>query len=113
NPALRLSHAQHYGLGVEQGFGERVTLSVEGFYKRLRDLEVNGTAADGQPGLVNGGNGRIYGLEVLGKVHPTARVFGFVSYTLSRSERNDHGDGWRLFDYDQTHILTAAGGYRL
>lgn len=70
-------------------------------------------AADGGEATVNAGKGRIYGVEVHGKLQPTARMFGFVSYTLSRSQRNDHGDGWRLFDYDQTHILTVASGYRL
>ncbi len=114
NPALGLEWAQHYGLGVEQAFGERASLSVEGFYKRLSRMEVNGTGPDGAPLLVNAGIGRIYGLEVLAKLNPTGRGFGFVSYTLSRSQRNDQdGTGWRLFDYDQTHILTATGGYRL
>jgi hypothetical protein len=32
---------------------------------------------------------------------------------LSRSERNDHGLEWRRFNWDQTHILTIAGAYRL
>jgi TonB family protein len=113
NPNLGISWAEHYGAGVEQVLGENAKLGVEGFYKRLYDLEVEGTDASGQPALVNGGRGRIYGLEVSAKLKPTARGFGFLSYTLSRSERNDHGDGWRLFDYDQTHILTVAGGYRL
>jgi TonB family protein len=113
NPNLGLSQAQHYGLGVEQAFGRAGSVSLEGFYKRLSDLEVNGVGPDGNPLLVNGGKGRIYGLEVLGKLNPTGRAFGFVSYTLSRSERNDHGQSWRLFDYDQTHILTLMGGYKL
>ncbi|MFL5306713.1 MAG: TonB-dependent receptor domain-containing protein [Polyangia bacterium] len=113
NPGLGLEWAQHYGLGIEQAFGTRASLSVEGFYKRLSHLEVNGAGPNGDPLLVNGGRGRIYGLEVLAKLNPTARAFGFVSYTLSRSQRNDDGSGWRLFDYDQTHILTATGGYRL
>jgi hypothetical protein len=112
NPNLGLSRAQHYGLGVEQGFGTAGSVSVEGFYKRLSDLEVNGVGPDGQPLLVNGGIGRIYGLELLAKLNPTGHAFGFLSYTLSRSERNDYGNGWRLFDYDQTHILTAMGGLR-
>jgi len=98
---------------VEQVLSENAKLGVEGFYKRLSDLEVEGVNTAGQPTLVNGGRGRIYGLEVSAKLKPTTRGFGFLSYTLSRSERNDHGDGWRLFDYDQTHILTVAGGYRL
>jgi TonB family protein len=113
NPNLGLSHSQHYSLGVEQGFGQRGTFTVEGFYKRLYDLEVNGTGPDGGPLLVNGGKGRIYGLEVMARLNPVGRAFGFIAYTLSRSERNDYGTGWRLFDYDQTHILTATGGYKL
>jgi TonB family protein len=113
NPKLGLTYAQHYSLGVEQGFGARGSVGVDGFYKRLSDLEVNGVDAAGVPIQVNGGKGRIYGLEVLARLNPTGRGFGFLSYTLSRSERNDHGQGWRLFDYDQTHILTIAGGYRL
>jgi TonB family protein len=113
NPNLGLSNAQHYGLGVEQLFGGIASVSLEGFYKRLSDLEVNGVGPDGNPLLVNGGKGRIYGAELLAKLNPTGRRFGFLSYTLMRSERNDYGVAWRLFDYDQTHILTAMGGYRL
>jgi hypothetical protein len=113
NPNLGLSHAQHYSLGVEQGFGNRGNFTLEGFYKRLSDLEVNGTGPDGAPLLVNGGTGRIYGLELMARLNPVGRSFGFISYTLSRSERNDHGDAWRLFDYDQTHILNVTGGYKL
>ena len=113
NPALGLSRAQHYSVGVEQGFGPAGSVSLEGFYKHLYDLEVNGVGPDGNPLLVNGGKGRIYGLEILGKMNPTGKAFGFVAYTLSRSERNDYGTAWRLFDYDQTHILTLMGGYKL
>ena len=37
-----------------------------------------------------------------------------MAYTLSRSERKDSsGEGWERFDYDQTHILTALGSYKL
>jgi TonB family protein len=112
NPNLGLSQAQHYGLGVEQAFGRVGSVSLESFYKRLSDLEINGVGPDGNPLLVNGGKGRIYGLELLAKLNPTGRAFGFVSYTLSRSERNDYGLAWRLFDFDQTHILTTMGGTR-
>ena len=42
------------------------------------------------------------------------RFFGWVSYTLMRSERKDHpASDWRLFDYDQTHVLTLLGSYDL
>jgi hypothetical protein len=113
NPNLGLSQAQHYGLGAEQRLGAVGSVSLEGFYKRLSDLEINGAGPDGNPLLINGGKGRIYGLEFLAKLNPTGRAFGFVSYTLSRSERNDYGLAWRLFDFDQTHILTLMGGTKL
>jgi TonB family protein len=111
NPHLRPPHAQHYSLGVEQEVGERLKLTVEGFYKRLSLLTVNSPV----PGenLNNDGIGRIYGGEASAKLRPTTQSSGFLSYTLSRSERNDHGTGWRLFNWDQTHILTVAGAYRL
>ena len=111
NPHLRPARAQHYSLGVEQEAGARLKLTVEGFYKRMDHVIVN-SAVPGQ-NLNNDGIGRIYGGEASAKLRPTAKSSGFLSYTLSRSERNDHGDGWRLFNWDQTPILTVAGAYRV
>ena len=111
NPHLRPGRAEHYSLGVEQEVGSRLKLTAEGFYKRLSQLAVNSPV----PGenLNNDGIGRIYGAEASAKLRPTAKSSGFLSYTLSRSERNDHGLEWRRFNWDQTHILTIAGAYRL
>ena len=42
------------------------------------------------------------------------RFFGWLAYTLSRSTRQDPPDfATRLFQYDQTHILTVLGAYTL
>ena len=111
NPNLRPAQAQHYGLGVEQEVGARLKLTIDGFYKRLSNVIVNSPV----PGenLNNDGIGRIYGGEASAKLRPTVKASGFLSYTLSRSERNDHGQQWRVFSWDQTHILTLAGAYRL
>jgi TonB family protein len=111
NPHLRPSQAQHYSLGVEQEVGTRLKVTAEAFYKRLSHVIVNSPV----PGenLNNDGIGRIYGGEVSAKLRPTTKTNGFLSYTLSRSERNDHGTEWRLFNWDQTHMLTVAVSYRL
>lgn len=112
NPRLQNVRALHYGAGVEQSFGRHGMLSLDGFYKQLDDLVVNGRSEAAT--LVNRGQGRIYGMELLGRLQPVGRLSGFVAYTLSRSERNDKdGTGYRLFDYDQTHILTLSGNLRL
>jgi TonB family protein len=111
NPHLRAARAQHYSFGVEQDVGTRLKITAEGFYKRLDHVIVNSTVPGGN--LNNDGIGRIYGGEASAKLRPTAKSSGFLSYTLSRSERNDHGEAWRLFNWDQTHILTIAGAYRV
>jgi hypothetical protein len=103
------SKATHYGLGVDQEIGV-LTVGVEGFYKQLSDLVVN---APRSTELINDGRGRIFGAELSAKLQPWHGLTGFLSYTLSRSERSDRREPWRLFDYDQTHILSAALGYRL
>jgi TonB family protein len=112
NPNLKTPRAQHYSAGVEQLVGERLKLTLEGFYKWQTRLTVSSPV----PGenLNNDGVGRIYGLETSARLRPTVKTSGFLSYTLSRSERRDHpGEAWRLFNWDQTHIFTIAGAYRL
>jgi len=111
NPHLQAPRAQHYSVGVDQRVGERLMLTLEGFYKRL-DRVVTDSPVPGE-NLNNDGIGRIWGGEFSARLQPGRRTTGFVSYTLSRSERDDHGQGWRLFNWDQTHILTVAGTLRL
>jgi hypothetical protein len=53
-------------------------------------------------------------MEVMARHDPVGNLFGWISYTLSKSERRDHvGDDWYPFDYDQTHILSVVAGYQL
>ena len=113
NPNLKAIRSVHAGLGVEYDPTPGVSLGVEGFYKYLWDRAVS-TPNGVPPYFDNQGIGRIYGLELSARLAPEGkRYFGYLSYTLSRSERRDRpGDAWRLFDFDQTHILTAAFSYR-
>ena len=119
NPDLGVERAWHYSLGVEVKPREHLTFDVTGFHKRLGSL-VSGTDAvksvDGMPRPVvldNNGTGRVWGME-LGVRHEFANNFtGWVAYTLSRAVRRDSGEDERLFDFDQTHILTAVGSYVL
>ncbi len=114
NPNLDPTRSVHVGLGYEHDFDEGISAGIEGFYKHLWDRPV-GTERREPPGIINAGLGRIYGLELSGRITPQGRrYFGFLSYTFSRSERRDlPGEPWRLFDFDQTHILAAAFVYLL
>jgi outer membrane receptor protein involved in Fe transport len=103
---LSSNRATHYGLGVERELTKQIEVSFEGFYRDLDNLVVQGSG--------NSGSGRAFGSELLLRYKPDDRFFGFLAYTLSRSTRRDRdGEAERLFQYDQTHILTVLGSYRL
>ncbi|AKF04881.1 TonB family protein / TonB-dependent receptor [Sandaracinus amylolyticus] len=116
NPDLEPIHALHVGLGGDLRLPEHgMSFSLDGFYKHLWDRVV-ATPRGVAPFFTNDGLGRIYGLEVAARMEPDGPypLFGFLSYTLSRSERQDGpGQEWRLFDFDQTHILTLALVWRI
>ncbi|MCA9582691.1 MAG: TonB-dependent receptor, partial [Myxococcales bacterium] len=114
NPNLDPNHALHTSAGVEHDIIPGLSVGAEGYFKYLWDRVV-GTQGGVAPRFNNDGVGRIYGMELSGRFSPESqRWFGYFSYTLSRSERRDHpGEIWRVFDFDQSHILTIAGVYRL
>ncbi|HEV8246193.1 MAG TPA: hypothetical protein VGP93_10515, partial [Polyangiaceae bacterium] len=68
------------------------------------------TRNNAPPRYVNAGEGRIVGAELSLELSPEEGTFAYLGYTLSRSERRDIDGHWRLFDQDQTHILTLAAG---
>lgn len=119
----RPERSVHVGLGVEQRLTPWITLSVEGFYKSIRDALVGFPSLDlliaGEENLeLNAlrydGLGRAYGVEVLLRHRQGERFFGWIAYTLMRAERRDGPTSpWRPFEFDQTHILTAVGSVRL
>lgn len=105
-PGLTSNRAYHYDLGIEREVTRHVDASVEGFYKQLDHLVTQG--------LGNTGSGVIYGTEVLVRYKPDERFFGWLAYTLSRSlRRNAPGQPLELYEYDETHVLTVLGSYRL
>ncbi len=105
-PGLTSNRALHYDVGVEHVFTSHIEASLEGFYKQLDNLV--------EPGLGNTGSGVIYGAETLIRYKPDERFFGWVAYTLSRSLRRDQpGAPLTLLQYDETHVLTLVGSYRI
>jgi TonB family protein len=113
NPKLVPQFALHYVLGVDFQPTPTLQIQMQGFYKDLRSLVVRGEKFT-DPVLVNDGIGRVYGGELLVRQEFFKNFFGWVAYTLSRSERIDHsGQPWRIFQYDQTHILTLVASYKL
>lgn len=109
NPDLLLERGWHFTLGLEQKLVLDIKADLDVFYKTLDRLVVS----DRQTMYSNRGIGDISGLEILLK-REGKRVFGWLAYTFMRSQRRDGPDQpWRLFAFDQTHILTLVAGWRL
>ncbi len=114
-PAVAANRAIHYSLGIEQDITQQLEVSLEGFYKNLGELVTGHASASGtHVEYDNRGTGYVAGGELLLKYKADDRFFGWLAYTLSRSVRNN-GDGTPdyLVTWDQTHILTVLGSYRL
>jgi hypothetical protein len=120
NPNAKPEGAVHYSAGFEYKPFKYLTFDATGFYKQLFDVIAATDAIVDRNGqrvpanVANIGTGRVIGAEFLLR-HELAHNFsGWISYTLMRSERKDSANtAYRLFDYDQTHILAAVGTYRL
>ena len=122
NPDLVSEKAIHYALGTEWRPKQHLEFNVTGFYRDAFDLvsntnefTVNEETGDVRYTLfLNEGKGRSYGAEFLLRHYPHKRFFGWLAYTLSRSERLNLDTGeYQVFSFDQTHILTGVAGYNL
>jgi TonB family protein len=115
NPNVNMSRALHVSGGGSFKLRPTLTLEVVGFYKKLWDL-VSRNELPSPPvaqALTQDGVGRAYGGQLLLRQELTKGFFGWVTYSLIRSERKDHPDqAWRLFDFDQTHVLAVLGSYQ-
>lgn len=123
-------------LGVEVPLQDRFELTAEGFFNYMDptifDLSVN------QATLVDSANptliptmtvsdtrqqdfidrltrpqlGRSFGAEFLLRRQAKSGLFGWISYTLSRSERFRDGE-WTPYDFDRTHLVNVVAGLPL
>jgi hypothetical protein len=115
NPTIGLSRAAHLSGGFNYKLRPTLTLEVIGFYKRMWDLvsrnDVPPPVADQ---LTQDEIGRAYGGQVLLRQELLRGFFGWITYSLTRSERRDHPNtDWRLFDFDQTQALGVVASYQL
>ncbi|HYP74491.1 MAG TPA: TonB-dependent receptor [Polyangiaceae bacterium] len=116
NPTLQSSRATHLLFGGAFELNKNISLETTVFHNSSDDLVARNPSSSPliAQALVNGGEGRSYGAQFLLRHQLAHGFFGWVAYTMLRSERKDAGtDYWRLFDYDQTHVLTALASYDL
>ena len=103
--------------GAQTRLPWRFSLDVTGYYQTLRVTDVrniditspNPTSAD----FLVSRNGRAYGVEILLRRADAGRLFGWVAYTLSWSQRYDDTGVLGRSDWDERHILNLVSGYRV
>jgi TonB family protein len=119
NPDLGVEHAIHVGGGVEWRPDRLWLLDVEAYYidrRKLVGFTTRSTVDEqgnvDQPNFVNEGRGYTRGLEVLIKREVSDKLFGWLSYTYSHSERALPARRLILTAFDQTHVANAVVSWR-
>lgn len=102
--------------GTEVDFASGYLVDVQTYFNYMDpiffDLEVNGSSAEQGFEANQTHTGRSYGVELLLRKRDRGDFFGWISYTLSRSERQT-AEGWKPFDFDRSHMLQLVAGLRL
>lgn len=122
NPDIKGPRATHGTIGFEKDYrndsSQGWVLSGDLYYKDLSQLVIPSQTLVTRNGFLtpqnysNDGSGRAYGAEALLKMDLKPWT-GWLSYTLSRSVRSSPGVAENLFQYDQTHNLTAIASIEL
>jgi TonB dependent receptor/TonB-dependent Receptor Plug Domain len=116
NPRLGAGQAWHYLIGGQVQVAEGLSVEATAFFSQQRDLVTRSQLSSPAlaQALVQDGRGRAYGGQLMLRKELTKRLFGWVSYSLIRSERDDgKSTKYRPFDFDQTHVFTALASYDL
>lgn len=107
----KLQHAWQVSLGGRAKLHEHLTLSLEGYYKRMRNLPLIYDSDDfllGDGGYVYG-TGRSVGIEAMLQ-YQNERLSLTASYTYTNSRRRSDGVTYP-FEYDIPHDFNAFASY--
>jgi TonB family protein len=116
NPLLNVADGSHYLVSNQVTVLPKLTAETTAFYSRSEGLAVRNPSSAPLLGetLIGAGEGRAFGAQFLLRRDLEHGFFGWIAYTLMRAERRDNPQAeWRLFDFDQTHVLTALASYAL
>lgn len=107
----KLQHAWQVSLGGRAKLHEHLTLSLEAYYKRMRNLPLIYDSDDfllGDGGFVYG-TGRVFGIEAMLQ-YQNERLSLTASYTYTNSRRRSDGVTYP-FEYDIPHDFNAFASY--
>ncbi len=120
NTGLSVPRALHSSLGAEVQLSEAFELDITGFRlerKNLisvsRNVQTEGATIETER-FDDTREERSVGMEVLLRHKPVGDLFGWIAYTLSRTERREaKALPWTRHTLDQPHVLTLVASYDL
>jgi hypothetical protein len=117
NPNLESRKATHYVLGLEHDLENEWSWKTEIYKKDMDDLALS-LSADRDPDYAdnysNDASGQAYGLEIFINKNLTERWYGWLSLSLSETERKNKRTGEiRDFDYSRPVIFNLVGNYKI
>jgi hypothetical protein len=119
NPNSKPQKADMYAIGLFRNFQEnKWETSLEFYYKDIWNSidfkdHSNVILNSKLYGEIRQGKGKAYGMEMMVK-RPSGKINGWISYTLSRSERTIQGiNGGETYlaPFDRTHNLSIVANY--
>ncbi len=118
---IRPESAMQYALGVVYEPSDGIEISVEAYYKSMKNLiEYKEGASffsfsDNWQDKIETGTGRAYGVEILARKQ-VGKTSGWIGYTLSWSERkfeNISFGEWFPYRYDRRHDISIVLNQKL
>jgi len=127
NPDLPATKATHYVAGYEWQITDLLSLDAQTYFNNMWDVARSYDARAGdydptreiQRHYFSDGRNRTYGLELMLRHQRSEKFFGWISYTLARSEMySKMYDGrvenkYILSNRDEPHHLQLLGSWRL
>ena len=121
-PDMPATKATQYVAGYEWQISDLLNLDVQTYLNRMWDvprmyngeIDFDPERTTGQRNMMHDGRDRTYGLELMLRRARSDKFFGWISYTLSRSETWSKADGrYILSSRDEPHHLQLLGSWKL
>ena len=120
NTDLSVPKALHQSVGVEAALSQAFELDLTGFRLERsnlisisRNVQTDGASVQTER-FDDSRQERSVGLELLLRHKPVGAFFGWIAYTLSRTERREAPNlPWERRTLDQPHVLTLVASYDL
>ena len=120
DPKMPSTKATHFVSGYEWQITDLISADAQMYLNNQWNIPefAQGSNMSNQGGgdvlWLDNGRGRMYGLELMLRHQQSERFFGWLTYTLSRSERYDHNrKEWTLYGDDETHHIQLLGNWHL